>query len=51
MLLPVGETTVIDRILGELEEDDRITACSQYEPRFVSESRDHIAASRFEEAP
>lgn len=24
MLLPVGETTVIDRILTELEEDDRI---------------------------
>ncbi|KAA9397188.1 NDP-sugar synthase [Haloarcula sp. CBA1130] len=49
MLLPVGETTVIDRILGELEEDSRITdVFVSTNQRFADDFRDHIAASSFE---
>ncbi|EMA23081.1 MULTISPECIES: sugar phosphate nucleotidyltransferase [Haloarcula] len=49
MLLPVGETTVIDRILGELEKDDRISdVFVSTNQRFADDFRDHIAASSFE---
>jgi glucose-1-phosphate thymidylyltransferase len=51
MLLPVGDTTVIDRILGELEEDNRITdVFVSTNEAFADDFRDHIAASSFEKA-
>ncbi|WP_336338917.1 NDP-sugar synthase [Haloarcula brevis] len=51
MLLPVGDTTVIDRILGELEADNRISdVFVSTNERFAEDFRDHIAASGFEKA-
>ncbi|MEF8851463.1 MAG: sugar phosphate nucleotidyltransferase [Haloarculaceae archaeon] len=44
MLLPIGETTVIDRVLGQLEDDDRVdTVYISTNERFADEFRDHVA--------
>jgi len=44
MLLPIGETTVIDRILEELEADDRIEdVYVSTNERFADDFLDHIA--------
>jgi glucose-1-phosphate thymidylyltransferase len=49
MFLPVGDTTVVDRIFAELESDDRIDEVFvSTNERFADEFRDHIAASGFE---
>ncbi len=49
MLLPVGETTVIDRILTELEQDDRINdVYLSTNQRFVSDFEQHLAAHDYE---
>ncbi len=49
MLLPVGETTVIDRILTELEEDDRISdVYLSTNQRFVSDFEQHLVARDYE---
>jgi glucose-1-phosphate thymidylyltransferase len=49
MLLPIGETTVIDRIFRALEEDDRIeTVYVSTNERFATEFEDHLDASGFE---
>jgi len=49
MLLPIGETTVIDRILGQLEDDDRIgTTYISTNERFADEFRSHVADSGYE---
>jgi len=46
MLLPVGESTVIDRILAELEADDRIDEVHvSTNERFAADFRRHIAES------
>jgi len=44
MLLPVGDTTVIDRILQQLEDDDRIgTVYLSTNEAFAETFREHIA--------
>ena len=49
MLLPVGERTVIDRILAELEADDRIDdVYVSTNERFADSFEDHLADSDFE---
>jgi len=49
MLLPVGERTVIDRILGELESDDRIDEVYvSTNERFADDFEAHLAATEFE---
>lgn len=49
MLLPVGEQTVIDRILGELEADDRINnVYLSTNERFAEDFEEHLASSSFE---
>ena len=49
MLLPVGEQTVIDRILAELEGDDRIDGVYlSTNERFADTFAEHLAASPFE---
>lgn len=49
MLLPVGEQTVIDRILAELEDDDRIDdVYLSTNERFADTFAEHIADSPFE---
>ena len=49
MLLPIGETTVIDRIFRALEEDDRIeTVYVSTNERFAPEFEAHLEASEFE---
>jgi len=49
MLLPVGETTVIDRILVELERDDRIEdVFVSTNERFADDFREHVAATDLE---
>jgi glucose-1-phosphate thymidylyltransferase len=49
MLLPIGETTVIDRIFGELEADDRIEEVYvSTNERFAEEFEAHLAESAFE---
>ena len=49
MLLPVGETTVVDRIFRELEDDDRIEEVYvSTNERFADEFESHIADSDFE---
>ncbi|WP_136687690.1 sugar phosphate nucleotidyltransferase [Halorhabdus amylolytica] len=49
MLLPIGERTVIDRILGELEADDRIEdVYVSTNERFADDFLDHIAETDFE---
>ena len=49
MLLPVGEQTVIDRILAELEADDRIEGVYiSTNERFAEEFETHLAESAYE---
>ncbi len=49
MLLPVGETTVIDRVLGELDADDRIDdVFVSTNERFAEAFENHLADSSFE---
>ncbi|RRJ28256.1 sugar phosphate nucleotidyltransferase [Halocatena pleomorpha] len=49
MLLPVGETTVIDRILTELEGDDRIeNVYLSTNENFAAEFKSHIADEEYE---
>ena len=49
MFLPVGESTVIDRIFEELEADDRIDdVYVSTNERFAEDFREHLAASEFE---
>jgi glucose-1-phosphate thymidylyltransferase len=51
MLLPVGESTVIDRILGELEADERIDdVYVSTNERFAPDFEAHLAESDFEKA-
>jgi glucose-1-phosphate thymidylyltransferase len=49
MLLPVGESTVIDRILTELENDDRIEEVYvSTNERFAEDFEDHVAETELE---
>jgi len=49
MLLPVGETTVIDRVLEQLEGDDRVeTVYISTNERFATDFEDHIAEKGYE---
>ncbi len=49
MLLPVGESTVIDRIFAELEADDRVDAVHvSTNERFAEDFEAHLAAAPFE---
>ncbi len=49
MLLPVGETTVIDRVLGELDADERIDdVFVSTNERFAEAFEKHLADSSFE---
>jgi glucose-1-phosphate thymidylyltransferase len=49
MLLPIGETTVIDRVLDQLESDDRIdTVYISTNERFADEFRRHVADRGYE---
>ncbi|PSP98933.1 glucose-1-phosphate thymidylyltransferase [Halobacteriales archaeon QS_4_70_19] len=49
MFLPVGETTVVDRIFHELERDDRIEdVYVSTNERFAGEFHDYLADSDFE---
>ncbi|CCQ34564.1 Glucose-1-phosphate thymidylyltransferase protein [Halorhabdus tiamatea SARL4B] len=49
MLLPIGETTVIDRVLAELEADDRIEdVYVSTNERFAEDFLDHIEGTDFE---
>ncbi|MFO7927967.1 sugar phosphate nucleotidyltransferase [Natronomonas sp.] len=49
MLLPIGETTVIDRIFGALEADDRIEEVYvSTNERFAAEFETHLGGSEFE---
>jgi len=49
MFLPVGDTTVIDRIFEDLEADDRIDEVYvSTNERFADEFREHLADSPFE---
>ncbi|WP_254537377.1 nucleotidyltransferase family protein [Halomarina litorea] len=51
MLLPVGETTVIDSILSELEADDRIEhVYLSTNERFAASFEDHLAEQGYEKA-
>jgi len=49
MFLPIGDSTVIDRIFAELEADDRIDdVYVSTNERFAQDFRDHLDASEFE---
>ncbi|WP_227376726.1 sugar phosphate nucleotidyltransferase [Haladaptatus halobius] len=49
MFLPIGETTVIDRIFADLEADDRIdTVYVSTNERFAEDFETYLADSRFE---
>lgn len=49
MFLPIGETTVIDRILSDLEDEDRISEVYvSTNERFADEFRTHLEESGFE---
>ena len=49
MFLPIGESTVIDRIFTELEAEDRIeTVYVSTNERFADDFRDHLAAADYE---
>ncbi|WP_135302341.1 sugar phosphate nucleotidyltransferase [Haloarcula amylovorans] len=49
MLLPIGDSTVIDRILQDLETDDRITDIFvSTNERFAEDFRDHLSASSYD---
>ncbi|RQG96035.1 sugar phosphate nucleotidyltransferase [Natrarchaeobius chitinivorans] len=48
MFLPIGETTVVDRIFAELEEDNRIDEVYvSTNERFASDFESHLAESKF----
>jgi len=48
MFLPIGETTVIDRIFADLEADDRISEVFvSTNDRFAEDFEDHLAESDF----
>jgi glucose-1-phosphate thymidylyltransferase len=49
MLLPIGETTVIDRVLGQLESDDRVdTVYISTNERFADDFRAHVVERDYE---
>ena len=49
MLLPIGDSTVIDRILGELERDDRISEVFvSTNERFADDFETHLTESAYE---
>jgi len=49
MFLPIGESTVVDRVFEELERDDRISEVFvSTNDRFADDFRNHLAASEFE---
>ncbi|MFC6729774.1 NDP-sugar synthase [Natronoarchaeum mannanilyticum] len=49
MFLPIGDTTVIDRIFADLEDDDRISEVFvSTNERFAEDFREHLAESPFE---
>jgi len=49
MLLPVGETTVIDRVLEQLEADDRVeTVYISTNERFATDFENHVADRGYE---
>ena len=49
MMLPIGDSTVIDRILGELERDDRISEVFvSTNERFAADFEAHLAESSYE---
>src|SRR6056297_3118923 len=49
MLLPVGESTVIDRIFAEIESDDRIEdVYVSTNERFAEDFRAHLAEGGYE---
>jgi len=49
MLLPVGRQTVIDRILTQLEADDRVeTVYLRTNERFAADFRSHLADSEYD---
>ncbi|MEF8887603.1 MAG: NDP-sugar synthase [Haloarculaceae archaeon] len=49
MLLPVGETTVIDRVLSGLEADDRVDEVFlSTNERFADDFREHVAEAGYE---
>ncbi|NLV11207.1 sugar phosphate nucleotidyltransferase [Halomicrobium sp. HM KBTZ05] len=49
MLLPIGDSTVIDRILGELERDDRISEVFvSTNERFATDFEAHLADADYE---
>jgi len=49
MFLPVGDTTVIDRIFADLEDDDRIEEVYvSTNERFADDFREHLAGSPYE---
>lgn len=49
MFLPIGETTVIDRIFADLEADERVdTVYVSTNERFADDFREHLAESEFE---
>jgi glucose-1-phosphate thymidylyltransferase len=49
MFLPVGDTTVIDRIFADLEDDDRIEEVYvSTNERFADDFREHLADSPFD---
>jgi glucose-1-phosphate thymidylyltransferase len=49
MFLPIGEGTVIDRILGDLEDDDRVDrVLISTNQEFAEEFREYLADSEFE---
>ncbi len=51
MLLPVGEVTVIDRILQSLEDDDRVeTVYVSTNERFAEQFTQHLGAYSYEKA-
>jgi glucose-1-phosphate thymidylyltransferase len=51
MLLPVGETTVIDRVLRQLEGDDRVdTVYISTNERFADDFETHVADRGYEKA-
>ncbi|MFB6124618.1 MAG: sugar phosphate nucleotidyltransferase [Halanaeroarchaeum sp.] len=49
MFLPIGESTVVDRIFAELEGDDRIdTVYVSTNERFAEDFREHLAEADYE---
>ncbi|WP_229112873.1 sugar phosphate nucleotidyltransferase [Halapricum desulfuricans] len=49
MFLPIGETTVVDRVLSDLEADDRIEdVYVSTNERFAADFREHLSESGFD---